>query len=57
MLGEHSETRTDSALGRLTEYSGDCVRPFVDQIGAIDRVYNSPINILFDSENVYLGSA
>ncbi len=57
VLGEHSETRTDSALGRLTEYSGDCVRPFVEQIRAIDRVYNSPMNILFDSENVYLGSA
>lgn len=57
VLGEHSETRTDSALGRLTEYSGDCVRPFVEQIRAIDHVYNSPMNILFDSENVYLGSA
>ena len=57
VLGEHSETRTDSALGRLTEYSGDCVRPFVEQIRAIDRVYNSTMNILFDSENVYLGSA
>lgn len=56
-LGEQSETRADGALGLLTEYSGDCVRPFVEQIRAIERVYNSPMNLLFDSENVYLGSA
>ena len=57
VLGERSENRADSALGWLTQYSSDCVRPFVEQIRAIDRVYNSPIDILFDSENVYLGSA
>lgn len=56
-LGEQSETRADGALGRLTEYSGDCVRSFAEQIRAIERAYNSPINILFDNENVYLGSA
>lgn len=57
VLGEQSENRADSALGRLTQYSSDCVRPFVEQIRAIDRVYNSTMDILFDSENVYLGSA
>lgn len=57
VLGEQSENRADSALGQLKQYSSDCVRPFVEQIRAIDRVYNSTMDILFDNENVYLGSA
>lgn len=57
VLGEQSENRADSALGQLKQYSSDCVRPFVEQIRAINRVYNSTMDILFDNENVYLGSA
>ena len=55
-MGEYSKTLTNNTLGRLAEYSCDCVQTFVEQTRTIDCVYNSPMNIMFDSENVYLGS-
>ena len=56
-LGERSEDRADESLGSLTEYSGDCVRPFVEQINEINRVYNTPMTLLFDRDALYLSSA
>lgn len=56
-LGERSEDHADDSLSSLTEYSGDCVRPFVEQINEINRVYNTPMTLLFDSEALYLNSA
>ena len=56
-LGERSEDRSDESLGSLTEYSGDCVRPFVEQLNEINRVYNTPVTLLFDRDALYLSSA
>lgn len=56
-LGERSEDHADDSLNSLTEYSGDCVRPFVEQINEINLVYNTPMTLLFDSEALYLNSA
>ena len=56
-LGERSEDRSDESLGSLTEYSGDCVRPFVEQLNEINRVYNTPMTLLFDRDALYLSSA
>lgn len=56
-LGERSEDRSDESLGSLTEYSGDCVRPFVEQLNEIHRVYNTPMTLLFDRDTLYLSSA
>ena len=35
----------------------DCVRPFVENIDSVNRLYNRPIEMVFDQENIYLGSA
>ena len=56
-LGERSEDRADDSLSALTEYSGDCVRPFVEQINEINRVYNTPMILMFDRDALYLNSA
>ena len=56
-LGERSEDRSDESLGSLTECSGDCVRPFVEQLNEINRVYNTPMTLLFDRDTLYLSSA
>ena len=56
-LGERSEDRSDEFLGSLTEYSGDCVRPFVEQLNEINLVYNTPMTLLFDRDALYLSSA
>lgn len=56
-LGERSEDRAGDSLSALTEYSGDCVRPFVEQINEINRVYNTPMTLMFDLDALYLNSA
>ena len=57
LLDERSEDRADESLVSLTEYSGDCVRPFVEQLNEINRVYNTPMTLLFDRGTLYLSSA
>ena len=39
-------------LWKLAQKS-TCVNPFVDNINAVNRIYNEPVEVLFDSENIY----
>ena len=45
------------ALLLLRDAKDDCVRPFVENIDSVNRLYNRPIEMVFDQENIYLGSA
>ena len=56
-LGEIDSKRTLNALLLLRDAKDDCVRPFVENIDSINRLYNRPIEMVFDQENIYLGSA
>ena len=41
----------------LIDAKDSCVRPFVDNIEMVNQLYNQPINVLLDGENIYLGVA
>ncbi len=56
-LGEIDSKRTLDALLVLMNAKDDCVRPFVENIDSVNRLYNRPIEMLFDQENIYLGVA
>jgi len=41
----------------LVDAKDSCVQPFIDNIEMVNQLYNQPINLLLDGENIYLGSA
>ncbi len=48
-----SEKRTESTMELFAHEKCTCVNPFVDNINAVNRIYNEPVELLFDSENIY----
>lgn len=47
--------RTTQQLQKLVDRQGSIVRPFIENIESVERLYNNPLNIVFDNETVYLG--
>ena len=52
-MDSFSEKRTESTMGLFARGERSCVRPFVDNITAVNMIYNEPLKLLFDSENIY----
>ena len=48
-----SERRTESTRELFAREECSCVRPFVDNINAVNMIYNEPMELLFDRDNVY----
>lgn len=48
-----SERRTESTMELFEMGECSCVRPFVDNINAVNTIYNEPLELLFDKDNVY----
>lgn len=48
-----SEKRTENTMELFVHEHCTCVQPFMDNIDAVNNIYNKPIELLFDSENVY----
>lgn len=48
-----SERRTESTMELFAREECSCVRPFVDNINAVNMIYNEPMELLFDRENIY----
>ena len=48
-----SEKRTENTMELFAHEHCTCVNPFVDNINAVKRIYNEPVEVLFDSENIY----
>ena len=49
----YSEKRTENTMELFAHEHCACVRPFVDNINAVNKIYNEPVELLFDNENVY----
>ncbi len=56
-LGKYSSARVEQSMKQLIDKQDNCVRPFIENINAINRLYNQPIELLFDKENLYIGIA
>lgn len=54
-LGRLESKRTEQTMKQLIEKQSSCVRPFVDNINMVNKLYNQPIELLFDKENLYIG--
>lgn len=50
------ENKSKIAMRQLVERQSSCVRPFINQIDSINRVYNNEMTMIFDKENIYLVS-
>lgn len=48
-----SEQRIENTMELFAHEHCTCVQPFLDNINAVNRIYNEPMELLFDSENVY----
>ncbi len=54
-LGQLDSRRMMDTMKVLIDAKDSCVRPFVDNIEMVNQLYNQPINVLLDGENIYLG--
>ncbi|MBE6536005.1 MAG: hypothetical protein E7677_05225 [Ruminococcaceae bacterium] len=48
-----SEKRTENTMELFAHEYCTCVQPFIDNINAVNVVYNEPMELLFDKDNVY----
>lgn len=48
-----SEKRTESTMELFASEECSCVSPFIDNINAVNMIYNEPMELLFDRDNVY----
>lgn len=53
-LDNFKEQRVTSAMQKLVERQSGCVRPFIDGIHMVNRIYNQPMTLIFNGETVYL---
>lgn len=54
-LGKISSKRIEQTMKQLIEKQSSCVRPFIENINEVNKLYNHPIELLFDKENLYIG--
>ncbi|PFH92634.1 hypothetical protein [Bacillus sp. AFS088145] len=41
---------------QFIEMQNDYIRPFVENINTVNKLYNQPIDLIFDKENIYIGT-
>ncbi len=56
-VDDFNEKRTETTMELFSSAEATCVNPFVDNIQAVNKIYNQPMEMLFDSENVYFSLA
>ena len=54
-LKRMEKQRSARQLRKLADQQSGCVRPFIDNIETVDRLYNNEISMVFDKETIYLG--
>lgn len=56
-IGKYGQKRTAQTMQQFVDRQSSCVIPFVEKINTVNRLYNQPIELLFDNENIYIGAA
>lgn len=51
------EAKVGKAMSSILDLKSSCIRPFIENIDTINALFNHPINMFFDEENIYLESA
>jgi len=52
-LGRFSSRKTEQTMAQFVNNQSSCVRPFVENINAVNKLYNQPMELVFDQENIY----
>ncbi|WP_342431124.1 hypothetical protein [Neobacillus sp. FSL H8-0543] len=57
-LEKKGSKRTEQTMKQLIfiEKQNDYIRPFVENINTVNKLYNQPIELIFDKENIYIGT-
>ncbi len=55
-ISTYEAQRVQTTMRRLVDRQSGCVRPFIDSINTVNRLYNEPVTLIFNSETLYLGS-
>lgn len=55
-ISSYTEQQVHENMNKLLDQCGGCVRPFIDNINDLARIYNEPLSIFFNDDTVYLGS-
>ncbi|MDD2458005.1 MAG: hypothetical protein PHQ83_05840 [Eubacteriales bacterium] len=55
-LGKFNSQRPEKALLSFVDSSISCAAPFLDSIRMVNKIYNQPIEVLFDAESIYFVS-
>lgn len=55
-LGTYKEKRVVTTMYKLVERQSSCIRPFIDNIDMVNRMYNQPMTLIFNDENMYLSA-
>jgi len=53
-LGEYGSKRVGQTMKQLIEKQSGSVLVFAEHINTINRLYNQPVTLLFDNENLYI---
>lgn len=53
-LESYKEKKAYATMRRLVDRQRSCVRPFIDNINMVNRMYNQPLTLVFNEENLYL---
>jgi len=56
-LGKFSSKMTERTMGSFVNNQSSSVQPFVENIKTVNRLYNQPLELLFDQENIYFSLA
>lgn len=55
-IGAYKNRRVQTTMQQLLERQSSCVRPFIDNINAVNRLYNEQVTLIFNHDTLYLGS-
>lgn len=56
-LEEFGDRKVQNTMRQLIDQQSSCVRTFVENIETIGRLYNRPMALVFNGEDLYLGEA
>ena len=55
-LEQKGSERTEQTMEQFIKKQNDYIRPFVENINTINKLYNQHIELIFDKENIYIGT-
>ena len=55
-LEEKYSARIEQTMKQFLEKQNDHTRPFLENIKLVNKLYNQPVELIFDKENIYIGT-